>query len=227
MFQQIDTNKDGTITVEEMAKAFETNPNLVSTGMTLLQVFEDLDADGSGRIEYTEFLASLLDKKHIQNEELLWAAFSAFDYDGNGKIEEDDLRKLLVDDKELKSQNIDPEQLMKQFDTDASGEIDFAEFQAMMMHFAGGALQKKLSLKSANLRRPVLSAEEEKVAIVESAVKEDPVEAVVSVEPEAPKEKLIMHRQVTQSKLALDKLGEKQAKKSRFRRFKKMEKKQK
>lgn len=46
----------------------------------------NIDTDGSGKIDYTEFLAATMEKSMYMKEEKLHNAFRMFDLDGNGKI---------------------------------------------------------------------------------------------------------------------------------------------
>merc|ERR1719329_1344858 len=98
------------------------------------KIFEAIDADGSGSIDYSEFIAATLDKKSFLRRELCWEAFQIFDKDGNGKISFDELQEMLsghaadssgVDESEITA-------LFKQADSDNSGEIDFEEFMVML-----------------------------------------------------------------------------------------------
>ena len=50
------------------------------------QVFQRLDLDGSGCIDYTEFCAAGIGERVSLEEDVLWAAFKAFD------VQEDDGR---------------------------------------------------------------------------------------------------------------------------------------
>ena len=45
----------------------------------LLQIMQDVDSDGSGNIDYTEFLAATLDKRMYIQEDVCWSAFRVFD----------------------------------------------------------------------------------------------------------------------------------------------------
>ncbi len=51
----------------------------------LEELMKDIDSDGSGSIDYTEFIAATVDKKVYIQEDVCWAAFRVFDLDGNGK----------------------------------------------------------------------------------------------------------------------------------------------
>ena len=45
-----------------------------------------MDADGTGELEYSEFLFGALDKQNLLSSENLKKAFAIFDSDGNGDI---------------------------------------------------------------------------------------------------------------------------------------------
>lgn len=99
----------------------------------LQQIMEEVDADGSGVIDYTEFLAATLDKKLYIQDDVCWTAFKTFDLDGDGKIQMAELEKVLAsgDVKDaMGAQKV--KELMKEVDTNGDGEIDFEEFMVMM-----------------------------------------------------------------------------------------------
>lgn len=51
-----------------------------------------IDTDGSGKIDYTEFLAATMEKSVYMKEEKLHAAFSALDLNNTGRISRDNLK---------------------------------------------------------------------------------------------------------------------------------------
>merc|ERR1712100_613249 len=59
MFMQLDGNGDGKLTVAEMKEGLE-NAGLKDIPPDLQQIMQDCDSDGSGEIDYTEFLAATL-----------------------------------------------------------------------------------------------------------------------------------------------------------------------
>jgi calcium-dependent protein kinase len=54
-------------------------------------VVKSVDTDGSGFINYTEFLAATIEKSLYMSEEKLFHTFKMFDIDGSGKISKDEL----------------------------------------------------------------------------------------------------------------------------------------
>ena len=80
MFKQIDLNKDGEISFQELKQALE-KQKVNSSEITKLM--SSIDMDHNGVISYTEFIASasgqnLFGEKHIAR------TFSMLDKDGNG-----------------------------------------------------------------------------------------------------------------------------------------------
>ena len=63
------------------------------------------DIDGSGEIDYSEWLVATANKKSLISDEKLKTAFAYFDKDGSGSISIDEIKevlgvkKRLVDDK--------------------------------------------------------------------------------------------------------------------------------
>ena len=62
MFQTMDTDGNGTITIEEMKAGLE-SVGLAELTANLDQTMKALDNDGSGKIDYSEFIAATLEKK--------------------------------------------------------------------------------------------------------------------------------------------------------------------
>ena len=87
MFKKLDTSKDGILDRDE-----------IQSGMTeIMEMFhidqqdwdemiQAMDADGDGRIDYTEFIAAAFNRELLLSSENLQAAFRIFDADGSGAI---------------------------------------------------------------------------------------------------------------------------------------------
>jgi len=119
--------------------------NMVSTILrTLGQTFEEgdlqaliaeIDQDGSGELEFEEFLALtarfLVEEDAEAMQEELREAFRMYDKDGHGFIPTSSLREILraLDDK-LTEDELD--EMIAEIDTDGSGTVDFDEFMEMM-----------------------------------------------------------------------------------------------
>jgi calcium-dependent protein kinase len=131
-FVALDENEDGLLTVAEIRVGL-TKTGLDEIPVDLQQIVAEVDADGNGLIDYTEFLAATLQKKLYIQEELCWKAFSIFDQNGDGQISREELKQVLnsgeIED-EVGTERIDL--LMQEVDANGDGMIDFDEFMAMM-----------------------------------------------------------------------------------------------
>merc|ERR1711920_739253 len=95
-FVQLDHNGDGLLTPAELKEGLA-KAGLKEIPPDIQQIMEDVDADGSGVIDYTEFLAATLDKRTYLKEDVCWSAFRVFDRNGDGKISQDELKAVLGD----------------------------------------------------------------------------------------------------------------------------------
>ena len=125
VFQSIDTDNDGKLSLEEMKKALSSGEVKFDFNE---EIFKQIDTDNSGNIEYTEFISACIEKNIYLNEEKLKEAFKLFDADGSGKISRDEIEKVL----KLGSNSKEIDNIMAKHDTNKDGEIDFTEFLDMM-----------------------------------------------------------------------------------------------
>ena len=125
-FQEIDDNNDGKLTLEEIKKAASKNKAINLEQIE--EIFKSIDTDGSGSIEYTEFISATLDKALYLQKEKLREAFSLFDVDHSGKISNVEIAKVLGMDKRSKEIH----KIIEKYDSNKDGEIDFEEFFEMM-----------------------------------------------------------------------------------------------
>merc|ERR1739848_718603 len=92
MFTAMDDNNDGTLSVSEL------KDGLQKAGVTipadLDAMMNELDTDGSGVIDYTEFMAATMDKRKYMEEDVCWHAFKYFDTDGSGTLDREEIVRL-------------------------------------------------------------------------------------------------------------------------------------
>jgi len=102
----------------------------------LADLFEALDADGSGAIDYSEFMAAAIDRKILFREDLCLQVFRALDRDSNGKISIQELFQLLkdADPEDLLGTELRDEamELLDRYDVDGDGELNMREFMALL-----------------------------------------------------------------------------------------------
>merc|ERR1712146_764792 len=137
IFQALDLNDDGCLSMQEVKEGL----GRVGVEITseLQRVFELIDTDGSGFVEYTEFLAATIDEKRHLEEAACWAAFRVFDVDGDGKITKDELALMLscgrakTLSESLGTDRADIEGAIAEADLDGDERLDFKEFHAMLL----------------------------------------------------------------------------------------------
>jgi len=131
VFLSFDRNGDGSITLSEM------KDGISEAGLKeindLCQIVSGIDMDGSGMIDYTEFIAAMLDWPLYVQEDICWSAFHIFDRNGDGKISQGEIKTALSNTDV--SDVVGPksiEELLSEIDSNGDGEIDFQEFMQMM-----------------------------------------------------------------------------------------------
>lgn len=136
MFHSLDANQDGTITIQELKDGIDKLSGaggLTASKQNAIELLSEMDVDGSGSIDYTEFLAATLDKKQYEQENICWAAFQVFDTDGSGSISRTELEKVLASGQLAQVMGSTAvERVLHECDADNDGQIDFNEFMKMM-----------------------------------------------------------------------------------------------
>jgi len=135
LFMAMDENNDGTLSVGELKEALSRAS--VAIPQDLSAMMEMIDTDGSGVIDYSEFMAATMDKRKYISEDVCWRAFKAFDIDGSGTIDKHELIRLLGLDTVNDVVQVNPSEdevdvIMKEVDLNGDGKIDFDEFMTMM-----------------------------------------------------------------------------------------------
>jgi len=129
IFYEMDINKDGTITLDEMeqclSKMFKNNKTYIEN------IFNEIDTNKSGRIEYTQFISALIEQETYLKNEKLKEVFEKLDKNKNGKISNSEFLEFL---KLQKNEEKIIDEYIKEFDLNGDGEIDYDEFLKMMMH---------------------------------------------------------------------------------------------
>jgi len=128
-FQLVDTDGNGTVSKEELLKFYLTHPpqSVKDVAAWVDSIFEELDSDGSGELEFTEWAAAAMQSLDDLKECALAAAFRALDVDEDGKISVAELSALVkVSVEELESS-------LARNDGNGDGELDFEEFKTLLV----------------------------------------------------------------------------------------------
>jgi calcium-dependent protein kinase len=92
-----------------------------------------IDIDGSGELDYEEFIAATLAQSRQASDAAVRRAFDYFDVDGDGSITVQEFEDAFKKMSDVERANLgDIGELIASADTDGDGCIDFNEFMAMM-----------------------------------------------------------------------------------------------
>jgi Ca2+-binding EF-hand superfamily protein len=97
----------------------------------LEEIIQEIDADGSGSMDFNEFIFLIIKKmKDLDLEEEMKEAFKVFDKDGNKVLTAHEMRQIFMNMKGIPESEI--EMMIKEADLDGDGQIDYEEFLRMM-----------------------------------------------------------------------------------------------
>ena len=127
-FKAFDKDKDGQISLEEFKEGLKKLPGVKMKEEKMVEYFNSIDTDKSGKIDYTEFIAATLNKKNYLQKEKLFEAFSMLDINNKGKITKEEIKGIL----RLESKDKIITDLIEKADANKDGEIDYNEFLDFM-----------------------------------------------------------------------------------------------
>ena len=133
LFNQIDLNGDGKISEQELYQGLSKRLKSDTLEEDVKKIFQNLDMDDSGTIEYEEFIRAAVTKEKFMGENVLRFAFRFFDKDNSGKIEFEEIEKIFKNS--VTDQNNIESALSKiiyEVDSNRGGKISFREFCILM-----------------------------------------------------------------------------------------------
>jgi len=133
-FDIFDTDGGGDISTAELGTVMRMLGQTPSKE-ELDEIIEEVDEDGSGSIDFEEFLVMMVrllkEDQAGKSEEELAECFRVFDKNGDGMIDRDEFAEILRSTGEsITDEEID--ELLKDGDKNADGALDFDEFLKMM-----------------------------------------------------------------------------------------------
>jgi len=93
-FLSLDADGDGRLSPRKLQEGLRLS-GLNLSEQEMQEIFEGMDVNGTGAIEYTEFLAAAVDRSKCQGEGVCRCAFDVLDWDGDGEISTKDLKHAL------------------------------------------------------------------------------------------------------------------------------------
>merc|ERR1712187_1062097 len=132
IFVSLDWSGDGLVSASELRMGLR-KAGVKMVPEDLDELMQDIDTDGSGEIDYSEFLAATLDPAVYTKEEVCWSAFRIFDRDGDGVVTGYELKNALNNGspEEIVTDELALE-MIKEVDETGDLTIHFTEFVKMM-----------------------------------------------------------------------------------------------
>ena len=136
-FSLLDKDGDGSITCEDLRTVMTSLGENPATS-ELQEMIHEVDSDGNGTIEFSEFLIMMsrkLGSRSFDDEAFrrrsIEEAFHVLDKDGSGSISESELRQIM---KNIGEELTDEEiiEMINEADLDGDGQVSFKEFAAII-----------------------------------------------------------------------------------------------
>ncbi|CAD8151314.1 unnamed protein product [Paramecium pentaurelia] len=124
-FEAIDDNKDGKITKSELKKFLTSEKQRTLTD----KIFQILDSNQNGYIEFHEFLLASCDTDKLVNKENLEILFKFMDKNQSQQITIKELKSLFI---EARLTDQEWEQIFNQGDLNQNGKLSFQEFSQLL-----------------------------------------------------------------------------------------------
>lgn len=133
-FDLFDTDKNGTLSREEIAKVLR-NTGCNPTAQELEDMFKSIDTAGYGEVQYSDFLEYYAKRFYdpLRNEEQeTREAFKMFDLNGDGYIDLQEFKTVMTNMGEESLSDAEFKEIIKHADIDFDGKVNYEEFIRMM-----------------------------------------------------------------------------------------------
>ena len=128
IFMLVDSNGDGKISREEIVEAVDQmNCGYFVSEQSLNTLFDNIDVDKNGFIDYTEFIASAVKLNTYLLEAKISSAFEKLDPNHNGYVESYKLKKLLIE--EFGEEEVFAKSIIKILDLKHKEQITLEDFK--------------------------------------------------------------------------------------------------
>ncbi|KAM6909049.1 calcium-binding protein 2-like [Xenentodon cancila] len=135
-FKEFDYDQDGYLNYKDVAECMRTM-GYMPTEMELLEIVQQIKMRMGGLMDFEDFTELMGPRMMGETTDMLGlkelkSAFLQFDLDGDGKITQEELKeamKTLLGEKLKKGEQ---EEMLRELDINADGNIDFEEFVMML-----------------------------------------------------------------------------------------------
>jgi calcium-dependent protein kinase len=96
VFKKLDLNGDGRLSKDEIKDGYQLHYGRLISDKEVDQMFDAVDTDQSGYIDYTEFVVAAMNEKALMSNDRLQQAFKMFDKDHSGTISPSEIKQVLT-----------------------------------------------------------------------------------------------------------------------------------
>ncbi|CAG9321174.1 unnamed protein product [Blepharisma stoltei] len=126
LFSKMDKNKDGKLSQREILEGYKELG--ITTPPGISEVLKKIDSDGSGFLDYTEFVTASKDWKSAFEKNELESAFKMYDQGGDGKLSLKELKESIPD-----IEDSDWEKFLLEADRNGDSQIGLEELKVYLM----------------------------------------------------------------------------------------------
>jgi len=133
IFQQMDVNNDGVLSLKELRAGYKKHINVVATDEEITAIFHHADSDSTGFLKWPEFVEIAMDHEKLVHRQNLKKAFEFFDLDGSGTIQTHEIKEILGRVNAELAVDGAVKKIFERIDVNKDGIIDFDEFCTFML----------------------------------------------------------------------------------------------
>ena len=130
LFREIDKDGDGVIGKEELIQVFQMHKGKNFSEVEIDKIINLVDTNGSGLIDFTQFLVAASNQEQLLQKKRLENAFSYLDNDHSGYITADEILPFL--DKSAQTEE-ELKKIFEDVDANGDGKISKKEFVALLL----------------------------------------------------------------------------------------------
>lgn len=122
-FQALDLDGNGVLTVDELISGYKKiYPTMLGEEVEkiVVDLVNKIDVNGSGQIDFTEFIVASMNQTMLLNGNKISRAFQMFDADNDGYIDRKELKVAMGG---INLTDGEWDKLIEQYDTDKDGKV--------------------------------------------------------------------------------------------------------
>jgi calcium-dependent protein kinase len=167
VFRSMDTDGDGRLTFKELVDGLTSIKGKFVSEVEISNIFQLIDQDKNGFIDYEEFIRVCIDRTNILSEKNLQLAFDNFDRDKDGILNSEDIKMILgTEDNEYCIE------VIKKIDQNNDGKINFEEFSNLMRNILTSNTVRHIRRSKTTIESNIIS-DKFNVTIIKDKEKQD------------------------------------------------------